>query len=519
MKYKLSFILTGAVLLTGIFIIFLVRLTNQQIKDSYAQNQPFIQVSDNLKFKTTVAHLWFEEFMAGDTAINPEKDVITKFTGSRQILTGILDGTKTELGTFEKLADPDIKLTVRQTIEDIAALEGFTRERWLNKQSRKAHLVTDTLSKSPSQAFLGEEAGGELDTKFDAAYEKTQVSLDELKKQILAKVRNDIQTTERVAVMVLFLLGSLFAAMAFILYKLQSRSERIALEQQTKLEKEKIRLEKMTAFADAIGQGYYETSLVIDSAESDSLALALGNMKDKLKTVAEEDKKRNWVNEGLAKMSEILRKNHETEDIYTNIVTFVVKYLDANQGGLFVVNSSNVQDVFIELKSCVAFDRKKYLSKRIEIGEGMVGRCVQEKESIYVTQLPNEYITITSGLGGANPACLLIMPLKVNEQIFGVLELASFTKLESYQIDFIERIAESIGAAIASVDTTARTKKLLEIAQQQAEELRAQEEEMRQNMEELTATQEEMRRKEKEYLKIINTTPTVEPIIAEDSEE
>lgn len=112
MKMKLSLLLTGAVILTGVFIIFLVSFTNRQIKTSYAQNQPFIQVSDNLKFKTTVAHLWFEEFIAGDTSIHPEKDVITKFTGSQQILTGILDGTKTELGTFEKIEDADIKLTL-----------------------------------------------------------------------------------------------------------------------------------------------------------------------------------------------------------------------------------------------------------------------------------------------------------------------------------------------------------------------------------------------------------------------
>jgi transcriptional regulator with GAF, ATPase, and Fis domain len=146
----------------------------------------------------------------------------------------------------------------------------------------------------------------------------------------------------------------------------------------------------------------------------------------------------------------------------------------------------------------------------MEVGEGLVGRCVQEKEAIYLTEIPNNYISITSGLGTANPTCLLLMPLKVNEQIFGVLELASFTTLESYQIDFIAKIAESIGAAISTVDTNKRTKQLLEKAQQQAEELRAQEEEMRQNMEELTATQEEMRRKEKEYLLLINKLPAEE---------
>lgn len=267
-------------------------------------------------------------------------------------------------------------------------------------------------------------------------------------------------------------------------------------------------LRKAAEFTVKIGQGHFDAKYDVVVAEGidekDNLAVALLNMRNRLKNVAEDDKKRNWATEGYAKFGEILR-NHsdDLKKLSEDIIINLVKYLSANQGSLFIVNDSNSKDEFLELSACYAWDRKKHMHKKIAFGEGLAGQAWQEGESIYLTDIPDNFISITSGLGQANPNSLLIVPLKINDKIYGIIEIASFQPLEKNVIEFVEKLGESIASTISGVKINTRTKKLLEESQQQAEELQAQEEEVRQNMEEMTATQEELQRKEIESQKML----------------
>lgn len=255
---------------------------------------------------------------------------------------------------------------------------------------------------------------------------------------------------------------------------------------------------KAADFAVHIGDGKFDDKFTPVS-EKDTLGISLINMRDKLKAMSLDDKKRNWATEGLAKFGEILRLNNDNLQVLGNdIISNLVKYMKANQGGLFIINDNNPSDNYLELVACYAFDRKKYINKKITVGEGLVGQAWQEGEFIYLTDVPTDYVHITSGLGEANPGSILIMPLKVNEKTFGVLEIASFKPYEIHEIEFVRKLSESIASTISTAKINERTKRLLHESQQQAEELKAQEEEMRQNMEEMTATQEEMQRKEAE---------------------
>ena len=146
----------------------------------------------------------------------------------------------------------------------------------------------------------------------------------------------------------------------------------------------------------------------------------------------------------------------------------------------------------MEMIAAFAYDREKYLSKEIRKGQGLIGQSWEENDKIYLKKIPQDYINIKSGLGGANPNTLLIIPLKENDDIFGMIELASFKEFEPYQIEFLERLAQSIGATFKNLKTNIQTTKLLTESQDMQHMMQEQEEELRQNNEEMQATAEQV---------------------------
>jgi len=266
------------------------------------------------------------------------------------------------------------------------------------------------------------------------------------------------------------------------------------------------RLKHLADFAHSIGEGDLNAEYRLLS-DDDVLGNSLFEMRHSLQKAekeqaerAKEEEQRNWGTAGLAKFAEILRRDNDNlEALSYNIISNMVKYLDANQGGIFLLNDAESgEDKVLEMKACYAFDRKKFAEKQISPGEGLVGTCYMEGEPIYITEVPDNYINITSGLGDANPRAVLICPLKINDEIHGVVELASFREIEPYQLEFVQKVSESIAATISAVRVKIRTERLLTQTRLQAEEMANQEEELRQNMEEMQATQEEMRRREDE---------------------
>ncbi|HYW96171.1 MAG TPA: GAF domain-containing protein, partial [Bacteroidales bacterium] len=148
-----------------------------------------------------------------------------------------------------------------------------------------------------------------------------------------------------------------------------------------------------------------------DYSDHDELLLSLHELKQTLiannETVEKrkrEDRQRGWISEGLAMFGGLLREHsHDLEDLSYQLISTLVNYMDANQGGFFLIEEGDGQKKYIRMYACYAYDRRKFADKRIEWGEGIIGTCVLEKKTVYMTDVPETYITITSGIGKATP--------------------------------------------------------------------------------------------------------------------
>ncbi len=263
-------------------------------------------------------------------------------------------------------------------------------------------------------------------------------------------------------------------------------------------------LNKAATFIKAIAKGDYDVKwegFTKSNAEANknNISGELLMMREGMKKRQGEMVRQQWVSEGLNRVAEIIRDDQtDFRRLCENTLAFLVKYVEAQQGALFIINDEVEGDRYLELVSCYAFDKKKFVSKRIEIGEGILGQTFLEGEPVYITEVPKDYVKITSGLGESTPRSLTIFPLKQNDAVVALLEIASFTAPDQHVKDFLAGAGKSLAASVIAIQSSERTRLLLEKANQQTEELRSQEEEMRQNMEELQATQEEMKRREAE---------------------
>lgn len=314
---------------------------------------------------------------------------------------------------------------------------------------------------------------------------------------------------EQAFIYVLDILPVVFGLCTFLISKYTLRKIRNISRQ---INSEKQRAEKIFGFIEKLRNGDVDAEYHLHD-EDDMLGVSLINLRDELKRSREEeelrrkeDNQRHWATEGIAKFSEILREyNNDMEKMSYNVISTLVKYVGAIQGGFFIVETDNEEEKYIQQYASYAYDRKKFADKKIEWGEGLIGACAQEKETIYMGKVTEGYVHVTSGLGKSNPRSILIVPLKINEDVHGVVELASFKQFEKYKIEFIEKLAESIASTISNYKINSRTAQLLEESRDQAKKMAEQEELLRKNIEELKLTQEEAAKQSEEFISFTNS--------------
>ncbi len=242
-----------------------------------------------------------------------------------------------------------------------------------------------------------------------------------------------------------------------------------------------------SSFAMAIGDGNFKTQLNLLS-EHDELGSSLIAMQNRLKQVAEEDSKRNWIIKGEAIFSEYIRQSDSTEVLAEQIITHLPKYLEAHQGAFFVYDAETAE---INLLASYAYSEVQK-NRKFKLGEGFIGQSIKTQDFIFIKEVPDNYIMLTSGLGEAKPKALMVIPLIYNQQVHGAIEIATLNHFEEVHIQFAKRLSEIIGAALANLKSKAKTLKLLQEAQTLSEELQRKQKELLEKNQLMQQTQEKL---------------------------
>lgn len=281
-------------------------------------------------------------------------------------------------------------------------------------------------------------------------------------------------------------------------------------------------LRRNAEFARKIGEGNFDAEFKVESKD-DQLGLALLNMRQNLVDNEKREKERTWIVRGVAEVGEILRNHDNLEALGEEMVRYIVNKIDAVQGAYYIVNDEAGNVPLIEMRASFAFGRKKYLKKTFKFAEGLVGQAAIEKDTILRTEIPDDYMTITSGiLGDQKPKCILIVPLITNEEVFGVLEFAGLRRFDSRSVNFVQELSVILARTIFNIKVNERTRRLLAESQAMSQELQEKQEVLRQNAEEMEATQEELKRSNtmlEEQIEEVNRTQKRMQLLLENASE
>ena len=260
-------------------------------------------------------------------------------------------------------------------------------------------------------------------------------------------------------------------------------------------------IERNARIARMIGQKNFSFSEE-DIPANDSLGEALLITSKNLEETDRKEQEQNWLSTGKDKISNVLRQYNTLNELAYNTLESFIDYIEAIQGAFYVFDD---EKNILYNAATYAYNRRKYIKQEFRIGEGLIGEAAYEMDIIYRKEIPDNYMTITSGiLGDKKPKTLLIIPLISDEKLQGIIEVASLKEdMPEITIRFARELGEIIGQTVFNLKVNKRTEKLLHDSQVMTKELKANEEELRKNAIEMQKTQEELEKANKDLEKQI----------------
>jgi HAMP domain-containing protein/CheY-like chemotaxis protein/GAF domain-containing protein len=244
--------------------------------------------------------------------------------------------------------------------------------------------------------------------------------------------------------------------------------------------------------ATAVTRGDLSRQIAVEAqGELDELKNNLNQMIANLKTTTEKNNEQDWLKTNLAKFSRMMQGQKDLESVSKLIMSELTPLVSAHHGAFYIMDDDNNTPV-LKLIASYAYRERKHLGNRFYLGEGLVGQAALEKKPILLTNVPDDYIRISSGLGEAPPRNVIVLPVLFEGEVKAVIELASFLPFSQIHQLFLDQLAETVGVVINMIAANMRTAELLEQSQSLTQELQVQSEELRKQQEELKRSNAEL---------------------------
>ncbi|MBW4605251.1 MAG: response regulator [Calothrix sp. FI2-JRJ7] len=225
------------------------------------------------------------------------------------------------------------------------------------------------------------------------------------------------------------------------------------------------------------------------------LVKAFNRMVTNLRQNTKLTQQQTWLKSNLAKFSQMLQGQRNLANVAKIILGELAPLVNAQQAVLYVKDTDIEPPVMVLLGS-YAYQQRKNLSNRYQLGEGLVGQCALEKQKILLTNVPGDYIQISSGLGEAKPKNIIVLPILFESEVTAVIELASFQEFETVHITLLDELCETLGAVLNAIASDIRTVELLKQSQALAELLQNQQGELQESNERLAEQAETLQASE-----------------------
>ncbi len=238
-------------------------------------------------------------------------------------------------------------------------------------------------------------------------------------------------------------------------------------------------LRAIAEVATAVTKGDLTRSISVEAlGEVAILKDNINQMIANLRETTQKNTEQDWLKTNLAKFTRMLQGQRDLETVSKLILRELAPLVGAAHGVFYIMeNTDNTS--YLKLLSSYAYRERKHLANRFQLGEGLVGQCALEKERILLTEVPQDYIKISSGLGEASPVNDVVLPVLFEGQVTAVIELASFHRFSEIHLTFFDQLTESIAIVLNTIAASMRTEELLKQSQSLAEELQSQQNELR----------------------------------------